>query len=134
MNYKINKTLHGTFTVFEKNKLAPRAYAVPYASEKTLKKTPLEKERYSSDMVDLLSGTWDFKLYKSIHDLPDKLDSLKVKFKSIKVPADWQREGFLPPVYLNTRYEFKNMEPEVPADMPVGVYRRFFDVDDLEKT
>ncbi len=134
MNYKINKTLHNTFGIFEKNKLPPRAYAIPYATEQGLRDTALRDERYASDMVEVLSGVWDFKLYKSISDLPDKLDSLKTKFKTIPVPADWQREGFLPPVYLNTRYEFKNMEPEIPADMPVGVYRRFFETDGTDKT
>ena len=134
MNYKINKTLHNTFSVFEKNKLAPRAYAIPYSSADKLRRTALADERYASDMVEVLSGVWDFKLYKSINDLPDKLDSLKVKFKSIKVPADWQREGFMPPVYINSRYEFENLEPELPEDMQVGVYRRFFEIEDLTKT
>ena len=89
MNYKINKTLHNTFSVFEKNKLAPRAYAIPYSSADKLRRTALADERYASDMVEVLSGVWDFKLYKSIQDLPDRLDSLKTNYKTTPVSADW---------------------------------------------
>ena len=134
MIYRIQKNLHNDFKIFELNKLAPRAYAIPYSSRDTLASTGYADERYSSDMVDVLNGEWDFKLYKSISDLPDRFDSLKTKFKTIRVPADWQREGFLPPVYLNCNYEFKTEEPGIPEDMPVGVYRRFLEIGDLTKT
>ncbi len=129
MIYPINKTMHADFSVFSKHKLAPRAYAVPYADKAKLEKTDFKAERYSSDMVKVLSGEWDFKFYKSIKELPDKLDTLKVKFSKVTVPSDWQRTGFQEPVYLNCPYEFKTMAPEVPDDMPVGVYRKFIDID-----
>lgn len=133
MIYGIRKNLHNHFSVFEKNKLAPRAYAIPYTSKETLAATPYAKERYASDMVRLLNGVWDFKLYDSIHRLPERFDAGRVRFDKIKVPADWQREGFLPPVYLNCPYEFKAQEPNVPDDMPVGVYRTEFDIADKSK-
>ena len=130
MIYSIQKNLHNNFRIFEKNKLAPRAYAVPFTNEETLISTPYCKERYSSDMVSVLNGEWDFKLYNSIHDLPDRFNSLKVRFGKLSVPADWQREGLMAPVYLNCPYEFDTMEPEIPEDMPVGVYRTVFNADD----
>ncbi len=133
MIYSIRKNLHNDFHVIEKNKLAPRAYAVPYSDKNQLISTPYGKERYASDMVTVLNGTWDFRLYKSIRDLPDRFNSLKVRFGTIPVPADWQREGFLPPVYLNCPYEFKTQEPDIPEDMPVGVYRKMFTAD-ISKT
>ena len=134
MIYSIRKTLHNNFSVYEKNKLAPRAFAIPYVSEEKLKATSYADERYASDSVEVLNGIWDFRLYDSIDDLPDKLDCLKTRFKQIKVPGDWQREGFLPPVYLNCPYEFRTMEPAIPEDMPVGVYRRMLTVEDTDKT
>lgn len=129
MIYSINKTLHKDFSVFSLHKLAPRAYAVPYGNKAMLEKTDIKAERYSSDMVKVLSGDWDFKFYKSISALPDKLDTLKVKFDRITVPSDWQRTGYQEPVYLNSPYEFKTMAPDIPEDMPVGVYRKFLEID-----
>ena len=134
LKYVINKTLHSDFSVFEKNKLPARAYAIPFADAKKLKATAAKDERYSSDTVKVLSGEWDFKFYKSISLLPDKLDTVRVKFGKITVPGDWQRHGYEEPVYLNCPYQFKTMEPNIPEDMPVGVYRRFFDIADKSKT
>ncbi len=124
MIYSIRKNLHNQFGIFEKNKLAPRAYGIPYGDKEALASTPYCKERYASDMVEVLSGEWDFKFYTSVRDLPARFDTTKIRFGRIPVPADWQREGYLPPVYLNCPYEFKTMEPAVPDDMPVGVYRK----------
>lgn len=133
MRYKIKKNLHNNFKVFELGKLAPRAYAVPYGSKEALQKRAYAEERYASDMVDILNGAWDFKLYDSVSALPDTLDSLKVRFGKMQVPGDWQRAGYLPPVYLNCPYEFQTMEPEIPEDMPVGVYRKVIEINDLNK-
>ena len=130
MIYFPKKDLHSDFSVFEVNKAAPRAYAVPYSSRETLAATDVRKERYASDMTVCLSGEWDFKFWSSARRLPDKLDTLRVQFDRIPVPGDWQRNGYQEPVYLNCPYEIKTMAPEVPADMPVGVYRRFFDLPD----
>ena len=134
MKYQINKKLHNDFNIFEKNKLAPRAYAVPYADAEKLKKVPAIEERYSSDMVKVLSGDWDFRFYASVSDVPDKLDSLKVKFSPVTIPSDWQRLGFEEPVYLNCPYQFKTLAPEIPEDMPVGVYRKIFELDTIADT
>ena len=129
MNYTIKKNIHNDFKIFEINKLPPRAYAIPYDSAATLKKTELKEERYSSDMTLCLSGDWDFKFYKSISKLPDTLCSVRTKFDSVHVPSVWQREGrYEEPVYLNCPYQFKTFEPDIPEDMPVGVYRKKFNL------
>ena len=70
MIYQIKKDLHKTFSVFEKNKLPPRAYAIPFSSRDTLAATDVRRERSDSDLVTLLSGTWDFKFYASADTLP----------------------------------------------------------------
>ena len=124
MKYRIVKNIHNNFSYFEKNKLAPRAYAVAYSSAEALKNTCIRDERYSSDMVTVLSGEWNFKYYKSIADVPDSLNTAKVKFDTVTVPSDWQRTGYEEPVYLNCPYEIKTIAPEVPADMSVGIYRK----------
>ena len=134
LKYLINKKLHSDFSVFEKNKLAPRAYAIPYSDADKLRNTSAKDERYNSDTVRVLSGEWDFKFYKSVSLLPDKLDTVRVKFAKIPVPGVWQRHGFEEPVYLNCPYQFKTFEPDLPEDMPAAVYRKFIDISETGKT
>lgn len=131
MKYKIIKNIHNNFSVFEKNKLTPRAYAVAYSSFETLSGTCYKKERYSSDIVTVLSGEWNFRFYKSINDVPDRLDTAKTKFDTVEIPSDWQRTGYQEPVYLNCPYEIKTIAPEIPADMPVGIYRKTVNLEKL---
>lgn len=124
----IDKKLHRTFGVFEKNKLAPRAYMIPYTDKEQLEKTSLQDERYRSGMVKVLSGDWDFKYYKSEKAMPDRLNTSRLAFRSMPVPGDWQRNGVSAPVYLNISYEFNATLPDMPEDMPVGVYRKKINV------
>ena len=131
MKYQIIKNIHNNFSVFEKNKLTPRAYAVAYSSYEALSGTCFKKERYSSDMVTVLSGEWNFKFYKSIKDVPDRLDTAKTRFDTVTIPSDWQRTGYQEPVYLNCPYEIKTIAPSVPEDMPVGIYRKTVTIDKL---
>lgn len=133
MIYSIDKKLHRTFGVFEKNKLAPRAYMIPYDNIEQLEKTSLQDERYSSSIVKVLSGNWDFKYYKSEKAMPDKLNTSRIKFRSMPVPGDWQRNGVSAPVYLNIPYEFKAELPEMPEDMPAGVYRKKINLTKVSK-
>lgn len=129
MKYSIIKNLHNNFSVFEKNKLAPRAYGVAYENTQALKNTCYTKERYSSSLTTVLSGEWNFKFYKSINDVPDKLDTTKTKFDTVTIPCDWQRTGYQEPVYLNCPYEIKTLAPAIPDDMPVGIYRKTFEIE-----
>ena len=133
LKYQIIKNLHNRFDVFERNKLSPRAYAIPYKLAENLKAVSYDKERYSSDMVTVLSGEWDFKFYKTMGALPDRLNTIKVKFDKVTVPSVWQRTGHEEPVYLNCPYQFKTMAPEIPEDMPVGVYRKIFELSELSE-
>ena len=131
MKYRIIKNIHNNFSVFEKNKLFPRTYAVAFSSSDVLKSTCYKKERYSSDMVTVLSGEWNFRYYKSIKDVPDRLDTTKTKFDTVTVPSDWQRTGYEEPVYLNCPYEIKTIAPSVPEDMSVGIYRKTVEIEKL---
>ncbi len=133
MKYSLNKTNFNDFSVFEINKLEGRAYAIPYSSKEALKKTSFKKERSSSDIVTLLSGSWQFKYYKSNKDLPDVLDTEKAAFDTIKVPSTWQRIGYEAPAYINCPYAFDDVPPYVPNEQPVGVYRKTFKISDLNK-
>lgn len=133
MKYRLRKTNYSNVKIFKDNVLDARTYFIPYSSFDILKNTDVLKERYSSDEVTVLSGDWDFKFYRHCAKVPDVFDSSRTKFDSIKVPSVWQRTGYLEPVYLNWKYEFTTVCPTLPEDMPAGIYRKKFTVNDLSK-
>lgn len=71
-----------------------------------------------------LNGNWDFKYGDSESQLPDQ-------WSKIKVPGNWEVQGFGVPVYVNHPYEFAPVNPRpphLPEETPVGVYRRMFTI------
>ena len=71
-----------------------------------------------------LNGEWDFRYGDSECQLPDQ-------WSSIKVPGNWEVQGFGVPVYVNHPYEFAPVNPRpphLPEETPVGVYRRMFTI------
>ena len=133
MKYTVNKTNYRDFDTFEINRREGRAYFIPYSDKNTLQNTCFEKERVSSDLVRLLSGEWDFVYYDSLTKLPDVIDTDATAFETVKIPSTWQRTGFDAPAYINCPYPFDNVPPTLPDDMPCGVYRKFFDIETLDK-
>ena len=133
MQYILNRDNYRNFDILQAGKLDGRAYFIPYGDETALRKTDACTERYESDKVQVLSGEWQFKYYDKLGLMPTDFDTDGVQFDRIQVPSTWQRTGYRPPVYLNSRYEFHLMPPELPADMAVGVYRKTFSVSTLKK-
>ena len=133
MNYSLNRKNYREFKTIELNKKAPRAYFIPYTSKNKLKKTSLKDERFSSDLVKVLSGEWEFKYYSDISLLPSEINTSDIDFDKITVPSTWQRTGYDTPAYINCPYPFDNTPPELPEKMPVGVYRKTFDIGNLNK-
>lgn len=133
MKYVINRENYKKFPLFEENKHEGRAYFIPYSSRDTLSATPFLEERYQSDLVTVLSGEWDFHYYDKASELPQTLDTDSEAFDRIQVPSDWQRTGYEPPFYVNQRYQFPCKPPKIPADIPVGVYRKTFALESLEE-
>ena len=128
MEYKLNTTNYRDFKVIEDNKLAGRAYFIPYSKKEKLCAVDLKHERTNSDLVEVLSGEWDFKYYNDISLIPEVFDAAGVEFDRIHVPSTWQRTGYEPPVYLNCPYEFDLPNPNVPEHMSAGIYRKTFEV------
>lgn len=132
MKYQIKKLLINNFGVFGENKLPGRSYFIPYTDKEALSKKTALDERFGSDMVTVLSGEWDFRYYKQISRLPNIIDTDNISFDKITVPSVWQRKGYEPPYYLNTRYEFPMTLPNVPDEMSCGIYVKKFNLTNIE--
>ncbi len=120
------------------NKEAAHASYVPYASiEQALAGIP-----GNSPYVVSLNGTWKFNWVK--HPGLRPVNFYKPEFDTgywdnIKVPSNWQLEGYGKPIYTNVPYPFAKKPPyimeESPAHFtknelpnPVGSYRRNFHI------
>jgi len=121
-------------TVLGVNRLAPHAYFMPYENERLARdNNPGRSEYYKS-----LNGVWKFHLSKNPASRP--VDFYKPSFdvagwSDIKVPGNWERQGFDTAIYVNTKYPFwqiageKPNPPVIPDEYnPVGSYRRVFTV------
>lgn len=133
MKYNLQKKNYRNFKVFRDNILEPRAYFIPFKTLDGAKSTDVRRERYDSDIVECLSGEWDFKFFRHCDKIPDTLDTASVRFDKLEVPSTWQRKGYMEPVYLNCPYEFQLTPPAVPEDMTAGIYRKRFTVEDMDK-
>ncbi|MDR2753437.1 MAG: hypothetical protein LBB50_03920 [Oscillospiraceae bacterium] len=118
--------------VYEQNKRSPRTYFIPYSDEEVLRAVPAGRQRYESDLVEVLSGTWDFCYFSDAAQLPRELDTSTLAFDSMAVPSTWQHKGYEPPVYLNTAYAFDNVPPELPKTVSAGLYRKMFKIESTE--
>ncbi|WP_395337523.1 glycoside hydrolase family 2 TIM barrel-domain containing protein [Novosphingobium sp. BL-8H] len=109
-------------------KLPPRATGFPFES----RERAIAGHRTHSSRFLLLNGDWKFALSPSADALPAGFEKPEYDvsgWKSIKVPADWQAEGFDQPRYNNITYPFPANRPLIPhATNPVGSYRRDVDV------
>lgn len=133
MNYNLKTNNYITFKTYKDNVMYPRSYFIPFASLKELDGTGIRNERYSSSMVECLSGEWDFAYYKNCLDIPADFNTDGIDFDKVNVPSVWQHTGYEPPYYVNQRYQFKPNPPEIPEDCPAGIYRKKFNVENTEQ-
>jgi len=124
--------------VFAVGKEPAHATLVPFPDEAAA----LNSESKGSPFVRTLDGLWKFHWTKTPAGRP--IDFVKPEFdagawREIRVPSNWEMEGYGTPFYLNILYPFKRDAPSVmgepPADWtayhernPVGSYRRTFTV------
>ena len=78
MIYSLKTGNYCNFEVFEKNKLSARTYAIPFTDKKLASEVELLKERYSSSMVSLINGDWDFIYYSKLSEMEDNFDTDKI--------------------------------------------------------
>lgn len=132
MKYNIDHTRYKDVTAYNIGKLAPRAYFIPFGTREALEKTDYLHERESSDKIIFLSGKWQFKYFEKVSAMPQVFITGIDDMDEIDVPSTWQRTGYEPPFYLNSRYPFKCRPPKFPEDVPVGVYYKTFDIEDRQ--
>lgn len=160
MQYKLNTINYQDFHIYEVNKLPPRSYFIPYPDREQADRVSGAQKRYCSPKVVCLNGEWDFKFYPRPAELPQVFDTDAEQFDKLDVPSCWQFRGYAKPFYVNMRYQFPYQPPEIPTTEKVGktfcwigsdqgikprwqepeeeynyvgVYRRFFRVEDVSK-
>ncbi len=133
--------------VFNINKEPAHATFVPYPDEATARRgvmafAPGAAPAPGSPFVMSLNGRWKFNWVKepSLRPVDFYRPEFDVsKWKEIKVPANWEFEGYGTPIFLNIIYPFKRDAPKVMGEPPkdwttydernaVGSYRRTFNV------
>lgn len=114
--------------VFEINREAPRAYYIPFASEQEVDRDNI----WASSLLESLNGDWLFHLSKNPSERPyyffkDDFDTQE--WKTIKVPANWECEGYEYPIYTNSKYPYAITPPNIQDNYnPVGSYKRTFTI------
>lgn len=115
------------------NKEEPRTSFMSYPD----KNSALNRSYEESPYYLSLNGTWKFLYVDGYKKLPENVtdDALDLtSWADIKVPGNWERQGYGAAVYVNHGYEFKARNPEpplLPEANPVGVYRRTIDLSHL---
>lgn len=115
-------------TVFQINKLEPRAHFIPY---KTVDQARA-KDKWQSPFLQSLNGTWKFNLSQNPSERPywffkDDFDTRD--WDEIKVPSNWELEGFDYPIYTNVTYPHEKTPPVIQDHYnPVGSYKRTFSI------
>lgn len=126
--------------IIERNKEPGRSVFYSFADEKAA----LVNKPESSGNYILLDGSWQFHLANNPDQRP--LDFYQADYDAsgwsrIRVPGNWEMQGFDFPIYVNHPYEFADPRtpftelkngpepPKVPHDFnPVGSYRHSFSV------
>ena len=104
-------------SVYEINRVYPRTNVIP------------EGEQWSQ----CLNGDWNFYWVKHQAEAPVnfyKMDYDVSDWNTIKVPANWELNGYGTPIYVNVDNEFRpNNPPLAPTiDNPVGCYVHEFEI------
>ncbi|KAA6312275.1 Evolved beta-galactosidase subunit alpha [termite gut metagenome] len=95
------------------NKEYPRSEFMTYDNRTDALSGQYDKSKY----YVLLNGTWKFYFVDSYKDLPDNITDPSVSiegWKDIKVPGNWERQGYGTAIYTNHGYEFQPRNPQPP--------------------
>lgn len=111
--------------LFEQNKEQPHATFMLFKNDKDVVIDDYARSPYHIS----LNGVWKFTyVAKPADRIKDfyRNDLNTAKWNNIKVPSNWEIEGFGIPIYTNVRYPFPVNPPFVGNDNAVGTYRKDF--------
>ncbi|WP_026959237.1 beta-galactosidase [Aliagarivorans taiwanensis] len=110
--------------VVKLNTVVPHTPMHSYRNSEAAKAAQQSQRQY-------LNGQWKFSLFER----PEAVDTAVIDsqfddaaWDAIKVPSNWQMQGYDKPIYCNIKYPFTDNPPYVPEENPTGIYRRHFDV------
>lgn len=108
------------------NAMQPHAHLIPFSKEQDA----LQKN--TSPFILSLDGLWKFQLANNPSERPEDFykNNFDVsKWNNIRVPANWQVEGYDKFIFTDVEYPIPPNPPFVPKDYnPVGSYKRAFTV------
>lgn len=114
--------------VFEINKEKPHAMVFPFTSTEEA----IANRKEDSEWFQPLNGLWNFHFALSPSKRPLYFydDTADVsRWDLIKVPSNWEFEGYDYPIYLDESYPFVSEWPDMQDDYnPVGSYKREFSI------
>ena len=120
------QTNHYNHKVFEENKLPPRATFFGFENAE------INQIEHSKRYLNL-NGEWKFHYVKNPLHRPLTFQNVQYDdsdWGKVKVPANWETEGYGNPIYLDERYPFTTNWPDAPTDYnPVGTYRNMVVLD-----
>ncbi|MBO6097160.1 MAG: beta-galactosidase, partial [Bacteroidales bacterium] len=100
------------------------------------RKDALQKGFRESENYRSLNGVWDFKYFddhRVMEALPGVMEGAPVigRWDRIKVPGNWEIQGYGIPIYTNIQYDFMPVDPQppqLPEAVPAALYHRQFTV------
>jgi beta-galactosidase/beta-glucuronidase len=112
-------------SVLGRNVESPRSHFISYHNWESA----LLDERGASPFYYLLSGNWHFHYANSPDEVPKGFyeENFNInQWGTIKVPGNWQMQGYGGPLYSSSKYPFPIDPPFVPKQNPVGCYVKKF--------
>ena len=89
-----------------------------FTSYSTLEERALDQPKFHQS----LNGTWKFNWVRDPQDRPTTFMNTNYDYSNwddIKVPSNWEVEGFGVPIYVNHQYEFADYKAPVAEDMEI---------------
>jgi beta-galactosidase/beta-glucuronidase len=112
-------------SVLHYNRLPARASGWPYRDAESA----IGADLGANPTYRCLNGVWKFRLVEAPADVPSRFwEDVGADWDEIPVPSNWQMHGYGRPHYTNVRYPIPVDPPRVPAQNPVGLYVRTFDL------
>lgn len=111
-------------SIFEENTQPAHAPIFPFQSDSLA----LAGNLNTTSRIVSLNGNWDFAFFAG--DTPTGIESQyqslpEKAWHTIKVPSNWQLQGFGRPIYTNINYPFPENPPTVPVkNNEIGLYRK----------